>query len=535
MITKVHIKGYRKFGEFKFEPRKGMNILVGANEAGKSTLLEAMTLALTGRVNGVRASDFLNPYLFNHHAIKNFFASKNTNLQVKNLPEFRIDVYLDSEYRNLEKFRGVNNMAKEDSVGLSIWAHPDPEYYDELTNYLNQEDCPHVIPIEYYIIEWLGFSGEPVFKRPKELAISLIDSRTIYSEKGIEYYTRQILENYLDPKERSNISVQYRKIRETFGRITVDNLNEKLAHEKQKIREANVGIQIDQSESSSWENSLIPDINSTPLSMAGQGNQARAKTILALGRTENTSNIVFIEEPENHLSHTRLRELISYIDAAAEGRQVFITTHSSYVLNRLGLDQVTILTNGRASKFDRLTSKTISYFKRLPGFDTMRLILADKILVVEGPSDEIIFNKFFKDRYDLEPMDRGIDVMSIRGTSFKRCFELASLMDRQMFALRDNDGKEPEDWIKDINSYLVEGRRVMYIGKPEDGHTLEPQIFNVNDSKVMARILSKDEESVEEWMSKNKTEAALRIAESEEKLNPPKYIEEVLCILDPES
>ena len=57
VITRVQIRGYRRFQDFTFKPEAGTNIIVGGNEAGKSTLLEAMTLALTGRVNGVRAAE----------------------------------------------------------------------------------------------------------------------------------------------------------------------------------------------------------------------------------------------------------------------------------------------------------------------------------------------------------------------------------------------------------------------------------------------------------------------------------------------
>lgn len=54
MITKIHIRGFRCFKELVFKPAEKMNIIVGGNEAGKSTILEAISMALTGRVNGGR-------------------------------------------------------------------------------------------------------------------------------------------------------------------------------------------------------------------------------------------------------------------------------------------------------------------------------------------------------------------------------------------------------------------------------------------------------------------------------------------------
>ena len=52
MIDKLRIRGYRKFEDLTFKPGGGMNILVGDNESGKSTMVEAINLAMTGHING---------------------------------------------------------------------------------------------------------------------------------------------------------------------------------------------------------------------------------------------------------------------------------------------------------------------------------------------------------------------------------------------------------------------------------------------------------------------------------------------------
>lgn len=534
VITKVQIRGYRRFQAFTFEPEAGTNIIVGGNEAGKSTLLEAITLALAGRVNGVRAEEYLNPYWFNHTMVHDFFEKPPNERSHRDAPTFRIDVYLDVESGELEKLRGVNNMENADSVGLSICAHPDPEYTQELDDYFQQEDCPEVLPVEYYMVEWLSFGGHPMQRRPKELGISLIDSRTIRSERGVDYYTRQILETRLDPKDRSRASVDHRKLRATLGREVLRDLNEELAEENQSIPGAVVGLQIDQSRSASWEATLIPDVDDIPLSMAGQGNQAVAKTILAMGRNADTSSLVFIEEPENHLSYTRMRQLISYIERSAQNRQVFITTHSSYILNRLGLGQVTLLSDGMPARFNTLSKDTIRYFQKLSGFDTLRLILADTIVVVEGPSDEIVFTRFFKDKFGREPLELGIDVMSINGTSFRRCFELASILDKSLFAIRDNDGEDPHHWKDKVANYLKAGQRAFYIGAVRHGTTLEPQLVKANTPEILQQVFPKAKApAFTAWMKKNKTEAALAIATAETQLTPPQYIEEALNALAP--
>ena len=135
MITKVHIRGYRKFKELVLKPNHKMNIIVGANEAGKSTLLEAITMALTGKFEGVTASEALNPYWFNMELVDVFFnalSSTKADEPLPAIPEFRIDIHLKVSDGESQKMRGIHNMLKEDSVGLSVHAYPDPDYSEEI-------------------------------------------------------------------------------------------------------------------------------------------------------------------------------------------------------------------------------------------------------------------------------------------------------------------------------------------------------------------------------------------------------------------
>ena len=108
MIERVRVLGYRKFRELNFEPHQRLNILVGDNDAGKSTLLEAITLALTGRVSGRLASDEVNPFWFNAEMVKEFFAGRSTG-ETPAPPAIEIEVFLhdhDDFQRNLF---GANN------------------------------------------------------------------------------------------------------------------------------------------------------------------------------------------------------------------------------------------------------------------------------------------------------------------------------------------------------------------------------------------------------------------------------------------
>jgi predicted ATP-dependent endonuclease of OLD family len=237
--------------------------------------------------------------------------------------------------------------------------------------------------------------------------------------------------------------------------------------------------------------------------------------------------IVMIEEPENHLSHTSLTTLLDRIEAlASDDQQLFVSTHSTYVLNRLGLDALHLLNRNKVSKITELKPETISYFQRLPGYDTLRLVLAKKVVLVEGPSDEIIFERVFADLFGMRPMAAGIDVVSMRGLSLSRCLELCAAINKPVAVMRDNDGIDPAELRESVEELLDEKERGLFIGAVSDGKTLEPQLISANGEPHLRDLLGiTAAANLLTWMTREKTEGALRIASSGKTLTPPRYMQ----------
>lgn len=51
-IRKVKIHNFKCYRDIEIALEEGLNIIIGDNEAGKSTILEAINLALTGIISG---------------------------------------------------------------------------------------------------------------------------------------------------------------------------------------------------------------------------------------------------------------------------------------------------------------------------------------------------------------------------------------------------------------------------------------------------------------------------------------------------
>lgn len=92
MIKKIKIQNYRIFQNFELDLQSGMNIIVGDNDCGKSTLLEAVSLALTKRLKGTPLEQMLSPYLFNAQTTKTYLAALRAG-GTPTPPEIIIDLF----------------------------------------------------------------------------------------------------------------------------------------------------------------------------------------------------------------------------------------------------------------------------------------------------------------------------------------------------------------------------------------------------------------------------------------------------------
>jgi len=322
------------------------------------------------------------------------------------------------------------------------------------------------------------------------------------------------------------ISQNFRQVKDSMSNDSLLGINTRIGKLHASLHDKTISVAMDQSARTTWESSLTPHVDKVPFTMSGKGQQAAIKISLAMSKHSSKAKFVMVEEPENHLAYTSLMTLVSRIEElAGHQQQMFISTHSSFVLNRLGLDSILLMAKIETRKISSLNPDTVSYFKRLPGYDTLRLALANKIVLVEGPSDEIVFERFFKDKYKKLPIECGIDVVSMRGLSLDRCLELCYVLDKKVAAIRDNDGIDPKDIRIDLETWLDAKKRKLFIGEFEKGKTLEPQLIEANSEKALRDVLTiTPTANLLKWMTRKKTESAIQIAESNTSINPPKYM-----------
>lgn len=531
LIEKIKIKNYKCFnGWFTIHLKNGVNILVGDNEAGKSTILEAVNLALTGILQGRYLKNELSQYLFNHKVVCNYISEVKKGENPK-LPEICIEIYFNTD--ELPLFEGNRNSEKVKACGLFFKVEFDSAYESEYERLISLPDELTTIPMEYYKITWKSFARDALTARSIPVKSVMIDSSSNRYQNGSDIYISRIIRDDLEESEKVKLSQAYRKMKDSFSQDNSIKAINKKVDEKSKISQKTLKVCVDLSTQNSWESVLMTYLDDIPFHQIGKGEQCVIKTNLALGHKKSKeANLILLEEPENHLSHTKLNELIKNIIDGCLDKQIIISTHSSYVANKLGLEKLLLLHDNNVSRLSDLKKDTFDFFKKLPGYQTLRLLLCKKAVLVEGDSDELIFQRAYMDSNSGRlPIEDCVDVISVK-LSFERFLQIAEKIEKPVAVITDNDGDYDNKIAKKYKNYENIKCIKIFADKRNELNTLEPQFADANNEDLdnLCSVIGVDHNkynSVEElskYMENNKTKWALKVFESKNTVQYPKYL-----------
>lgn len=528
-ITKVVIRNFRCLRNCTTTLNDKLNIIVGDNECGKSTLLEAIHVTLSGQLNGRPLVTELHPQLFNQRAVREYIEGMKAG-KATPPPSILIELYF-AAIPELAVCRGTNNSLKENVPGVKLIIEFNEDYNEEYADYVADPAIVRTVPIEYYAIRLRTFADSDITPRAVPIKPTLIDASTIRNNLAASRYVVDIVKDSLTRKEQVDLALSYRLMRDRFlDDAKVGAINAELAKKKGTVSNKTLSVSLDTSSRTGWETGVMPQLDEIPMTLVGKGEQNSVKVKLAL-ESSDASHLVMIEEAENHLSHSNLNALIEHISTKRGDRQLLITTHSSFVLNKLGIESVLLFNRTGGMTLKDLNPGTGDYFMKLPGHDTLRLILAERAILVEGPSDELIVQAAFNRTNGKMPLAAGVDVISVRSLAFKRFLEIAVLMNLRVDVVTDNDGDLDALRLKYTN-YLDRAQIKVHYDKDVNYPTLEPQLLKVNGRKMLNTILGKNFQTDDElltYMKANKTETALRIFETQEAWVIPPYIEAAIA------
>lgn len=515
-ISKIKLHNFRRFKDIEIPFNRGRNILVGDNESGKSSVLQAIDLCARGSRH--RIEDVGIETLFNIDSIRSFMVGDR---KLEDLPKLFVELYLADIIE--EGLDGNENSDGTQAYGIRMCFEPDQALSHQTLQVLQAENAS--FPFEFYSISFATFSGEPYNGYTKKVKTVMLDNSTIGNEYALNEYISTIYSETVSQVERLAAKHSYGSFKTGFKNGVLAPFNAKLP--------VGYSFSVKNTGKNCLENDLTVEMDGVPISEKGTGVQCVVKTQLALKRAAEIP-VILLEEPENHLSHLNMRRMIREIEQSQQA-QLFISTHSDLISTRLDLRNCILMNSAEpvgATPLCFVDDPTAKFFMKAPDNNMLQFVLAPKVLLVEGDAEFILMDAFCKKVLGHTLFEQGIDVIAVDGKCFKRYLEIAKRLGNKVAVITDNDKNYVENITAAYSGYMNNefANIKVFADSDNERYTFEVAIYRENTADCdNLFVADRRTLTVVEYMLSNKAEAAYKLlTQKEETLIVPQYIREAL-------
>lgn len=523
LIEAIRLHNFRKFKETIIQFNKGRNIFIGENNVGKSSILLAISSVLSGSYSTIEKIGLKN--LFNVEVINNYM---NGEKKYSDLPIVEVELFINDEIVNHE-INGKKNSTGLEKNGLKMRIAPNEELSELIMESLKNTN---IFPYEYYQVEFNTFSDRAYSsyrKYPNPIKYSYLDSSKVNSNYAMKDYINRIYESKTDRSLRYRINNSYRDLTQNFS----DNLYREFALEMTD----DLKIKLDTQSENSFQNNITLEKSGIHIENLGYGEKVFINTEFLLANSSEDTNVILLEEPENHLSYLNMHKLIHKIISAESEKQTFIATHSNMIVSRLDLKNALFFSEQGIMKLDELNLDTAKFFEKAPDNNVLNFILSQRAILVEGDAEYILLNEFYRFIKGHEPYNNDVTIVSCGGKTFKRYLEIAKILNKKVAVITDNDHDYKSNIIDNYADYVSDFNKI-YADSNDLLYTFEVCLYENNKSFIETYLTNSHmKKGVLNYMLANKAESAFRLLSLFVDENPetnldkfiiPSYIEEAI-------
>lgn len=402
-ISKLIINNYKSIKDEEFIFNKGINILVGKNNAGKSNIVSALNEILADKYNTTAYEDKIF-YTDSSNEIKKEFKIIAEVQDINNLDYSLLDnikkktALLDITEFFHEDIQDFNNewlindddelkrdypekfpyrdsilkwCSKEELVTIfentnKLWIYKyynkdeDINLYNIVFKLVEKSHAPNIIPDKekYYRMLYVN----PNIKSTLITSLLIPAFRTTESTLRITkwtWYGKLLQKKWNDscsPQHQQNIDKASNELKETIGKVYGDlkkDINQQL---RKTLTLMNIKIDINMLESKSEDyykniRLSVDDGIETPIENKGSGLQSLIMIELFkfYCKVFNQSSLLILEEPELFL-HPHAKRMLSDIlndfiknEGKNSENQIIITTHSEEFIHNVGIENINVI------------------------------------------------------------------------------------------------------------------------------------------------------------------------------------------------
>lgn len=512
-LKSLTLKNFRKISN-EVEPtitfNSDINVLVGANNAGKTSILNAIQMLLLNQNNhtSLRLNSIANTnYLIQDGTltiegelglreeqwkslIKNLEQQPHIKQYATNFDsKILLKSLIESPFRWSKTYSLINRKAvsTENIVHLPLTDQRNELVINNLKSLVQNADFYNVYNTPLYL-DSKGLIGDSeLFKPLNEIA----NVRTGRNSNQTNIRGQLYALKKKDPENFKEFKIKLLEIFEEIEDLDVIH-NEDIGQFQLVIKE--------KLRRNGELEEVTYDINNV-----GQGMQTLVimlSTVLLL-----KPSIVLMDEPEVHMHPSLIKQFVEYIKKLTPEIQFIITTHSVVLINEVGLDKVFSLKNDVnkkgiiVTKVDDKNSLLETISQLGYNVDTLTYTLKPKVYVfAEGPSDKDILLAFAK-KNDVTKSINSNNVAFIEMGGKGNRYKLVNLinklqqdfMDTPFLMLLDRDETSEEEIEKLRQKYFADKpERLQYLSKRQIENYLidEGALQNVVSKKLKDESLT---------------------------------------------
>ena len=457
-IRKVTINNYRSFRTFEAKLQQ-LTVVIGENDTGKTNFFTALSLPLSGNL-----IDFNQKRLsvsdINKDSVIDFLTSvvndDTEENQLKKIPRVSVTV----------EFADPKDAYETALLAKWIVADGDKETYKIRYDFKPKDDKDllevvkksfagktlddinwFTLPVELYDYQVVSVNNEkPIaYSDLKHVSLHSINAeRDDFSEsssmKSNSIFTK-LLMNTLNDDDKGQINTAYS---EFFSAIEKTETFDKVIRTNDDFE--NYDSIIKQLECTPNLPNLKNILSNITLKYGneflyqkglGQRNLIYILILFAYYKScGDTFNLCCIEEPEAHLSVNNLRLVRDFIEKSSSNSgslvQTIISTHNPSIINKLKLSNVLAFTGEKAISLSDTPTKLVDYLRKRPNFDILKLLFANKVILLEGPTEEMLISTYLSK----QPALNDIDIIPIGQRGY------ATFLDIWLALNKDNQNKK---------------------------------------------------------------------------------------------
>lgn len=430
-ISKVHIQNYRNIKEISLE-LNSLVIFIGENNSGKSNILKAITLPFSNDEVG-NISKSLGWQDINNISKNEFFTFLSENIQLitndtielqeftNKIPYVKVDVWFTpdgaDEYYVHKWISSLENDLPEYSITYLFYVENPKELLGHVARILRGNNSIENIKMNLLPLEFFKYT---IRVNSTEEPVSYLDlsyfkynalaaERDEFSNKNTQLGSKalvNLLRNKLSDTQKVEVEKSYEMFFNDLKRISrldgIFNWQEHSNLDNAKEFFDEINLLPNMPSMNSLLNNVRLGFREEYLNTQGLGYRNLIYLLVmmnSLNMSEDIAlNILTIEEPEAHLCINNERLLASFVNSVLSGSkqvQIMISTHSSEFLNKLALENVSVVSEGMAFSLKSvLETEEIDYLAKKPNIDFVKFLFSRRCILVEGPSEEMLIRSY---------------------------------------------------------------------------------------------------------------------------------------------